>query len=103
VEGGQEGLMRKRFEAKTGRDKYLPTRRRQIFANKERQIFANKEKTNIVRKRISQGCGKKYKYQRSRQDRKAASKVRKTESKTWNVVFRQIDPFDNLLNKANKY
>ena len=95
MEGGQEGLMRKRFEAKTGRDKYLPTRRR--------QIFANKEKTNIVRKRISQGCGKKYKYQRSRQDRKAASKVRKTESKTWNVVFRQIDPFDNLLNKANKY
>ena len=95
MEGGQEGLMRKRFEAKTGRDKYLPTRRR--------QIFANKEKTNIVRKRISQGCGKKDKYQRTRPDRKAASKVRKTESKTWNVVFRQIDPFDNLLNKANKY
>ena len=70
-----------------GEDKYLQTRRRQILLGNE----------------YSQGCGEKDKYQRSRQDRKAASKVRKTESKTWNVVFRQIDPFDNLLNKANKY
>ena len=61
--------MRKRFEAKTGRDKYLPTRRRQIFANKERQIFANKEKTNIVRKRI---------FSRLREKRQISAKPRMT-------------------------
>ena len=53
--------MRKRFEAKTGRDKYLPTRRR--------QIFANKEKTNIVRKRI---------FSRLREKRQISAKPRMT-------------------------
>ena len=76
--------------------------------------ICNKEKTNIVRRQIFSMlpvrniCQKKRtqssaKPRMTRQDIgrwKAASKIRKTEFKTWNVVFVK---FDNTLNKANLY